>query len=113
MKKFRICHFSLILFIQGEDFITYNPRDRRISPRDSYVASNSTSSDSNHPHYGQDVGRKFDLSCHHFDHNIKKIKLLTLLDVSGDNQECLKGIEVQFSDGTEAKTTTEAGESNR
>ena len=102
----------MFLFIQGEDFITYNPRDRRISPRDSYVASNSISTDSNH-HYGQNIVRKFDLSCHHFDHNIMKIKLLTLLDVSGDNQECLKGIEVQFSDGTEAKTATDTGESNR
>ena len=42
-----------------------------------------------------------------------KIKLLTLLDVSGENQECLKGIEIQFSDGTEAKTLTETGETNR
>ena len=60
-----------------------------------------------------DVGRKFDLSCHHFDHNIMKIKLMTLLDLSGENQECLKGIEIQFSDGTEAKISTETGQTNR
>ena len=57
------------------------------------------------------MNRKFDLSCHHFDHNIVKIKLLTLIAV--ENQECLKGIEVHFSDDTEEKTATETGESNR
>ena len=27
--------------------------------------------------------------------------------------KCLKGIEIQFSDGTEAKTSTETGQTNR
>ena len=56
--------------------------------------------------------RKFDLSCSHYDHNILKIKLMTLVDVSGENQECLKGIEIQLSDGTAVKTSTETGEFN-
>ena len=57
--------------------------------------------------------RKFELSCQHFDHNIVRIRLLTMYDLSRENQEILKGIKIQFSDGVEDKIVTDAGESNR
>ena len=53
------------------------------------------------------------MSCQHFDHNIVRIRLLTMYDLSRENQEILKGIEIQFSDGVEDKIVTDAGESNR
>ena len=36
-----------------------------------------------------------------------------MYDLSRENQEILKGIKIQFSDGVEDKIVTDAGESNR